>query len=252
MKKLLLIAVLAALITSPARASCGFSATFGTGSSDEIRTASTTLGTTYSMSAWFWAHGAGGLSKGIIFDLGSNSGTTFAEVQFGGTTSLLQVSSTWSTTSGVWNVTAPSLSAWHNVVVTYDGSSTSNVPNIYIDGSALSVTTSAAPSGSLTANANVIHVGSNAGSGTFDGKLAEVAFWNSTVLTANEAKALAQGTSPLRVRYSALTHYVPCYLYATGSDYDWGSTHAALTWLGTPKQQPHPAIELYPQQPTGD
>lgn len=106
----------------------------------------------------------------------------------------------WSTSDSgrsSWSIAKPSTGSWHHLLITYDGSSSSNDPIFYINGNVESSTERVAPSGTITAPSTALYVGSENGSGQFhDGRLAEFAIWN-RVLTAGEASALGKGFSPL-------------------------------------------------------
>jgi hypothetical protein len=85
----------------------------------------------------------------------------------------------WSTTSGAWHgSTALSASTWYHVAVTYNGGSTSNVPQIYINGVADTMTTTTTPAGSLKADSGDIWwLAGHAGSPT-TGEYDEVRYSN--------------------------------------------------------------------------
>ena len=91
-------------------------------------------------------------------------------------------------------------SAWTHVVVTYDSSAagSSNAPVIYVNGSAVGLTSVSDSSGSK-ATANGSWVIGNRGSDLardFKGRVAEVAFFD-RILTGGQITALAGGDSPM-------------------------------------------------------
>ena len=84
-----------------------------------------------------------------------------------------------STTTGNWGSSARSfnLGVWNHVVITYNNSSTSNDPVIYINGSAISLTESAATD-SPDDDTDIKYIGSSdTAHRTWDGYISEVAMW---------------------------------------------------------------------------
>lgn len=67
----------------------------------------------------------------------------------------MQITIGWSGTSGDWTFAPPSTGAFHEILITYDNSSTANNPVVYIDGSPVSVTRAVGPTGSYKTGANV-------------------------------------------------------------------------------------------------
>jgi len=105
----------------------------------------------------------------------------------------------WSGGDGAWSVAYPTNGIWYDYVVTYDGSSTANDPIIYRDGSSVTITERAAPSGTLPINQTTLVIGNRiADDLTWDGRLAEFAIWN-RVLTSTEANQIGVGNSPLLI-----------------------------------------------------
>lgn len=125
----------------------------------------------------------------------------------------------FSTQAGSWRFFSGDQTSWEdrwmNIVLTYDGASTSNNPTVYLDGSALSESTAdrQAPSGTLaTSGSNPYRIGNrDDDSRCWDGKLAHFAVWHDVLLTAAEAGALAAGVSPLTIRPDKLVSYIPLY-----------------------------------------
>ena len=113
----------------------------------------------------------------------------------------------WSLTNGVWYVAKPSTGAWTHIVVTYDGSSTSNDPVFYRDGTLTTPTESTAPTGTINNTSTTFNLGSVGSGDYFNGRIAEVGVWN-RVLTEGEALQLADAYSPLFIP-RGLVMYVP-------------------------------------------
>ena len=100
---------------------------------------------------------------------------------------------------GKWYVTGVTLNQWHHIVVTYDSSSVSNDPIIYIDGSSQTVTEDEAPSGSRVSDATKdLLLGSYKLTHNYDGLVNEVAIWN-TSLDSDAVTALYGSGTPLDV-----------------------------------------------------
>ncbi len=156
-------------------------------------------GTTFSMGAWINATSSG--SFGII----SKDGVYQYRLEAGNGTSTVSGivgngASSHSTSLG--NSGSLSSSTWHHLAFTLNG--TAQV--LYIDGS-----NAASNTGGITMGANSapLYVGSNAGSGYFTGRIAEVGIWNVT-LTPDEIRALASCTPPPVVHGgSSLVFYDP-------------------------------------------
>lgn len=149
-----------------------------------------------------------------------------------------QFEKAWSGDDGVWFMAAPTADEWHNIIVTYDYSSTSNAPVMYVDGVSQSVTTTTGPTGTVDTNTDAYVLGNrgNDNSRGFNGKLGEWAVWNK-ILSTDEITGLGKGMSALfypisRVDYAPMIN--PLYSYHT----------AALTNSGA-TQYSHPPI-FYP------
>lgn len=88
-------------------------------------------------------------------------------------------------------------------------------------------------------------IGSLSGGGhATNASMAEFAIWTS-VLSANEALALAKGANPLQVRPTNIQFYVPILGIGSGEP-DWGPSHVAQTVSG-PVFAVHAPVQPYPQ-----
>ncbi len=111
------------------------------------------------VSAWIYLMGWGENGFGRIFDksdaTNGDGGFGLQVAQTSGTDGQLLFEQGFSGTNGRWRTAAGSLSLfqWHHVVLSYDNSSVSNVPTIFIDGVAQTVTVSATPTGSRDSDA---------------------------------------------------------------------------------------------------
>lgn len=112
-------------------------------------------------------------------------------VNFAGNNGWIMFSAGFTTAQGIWAVQSNVLpiNGWHHVAVSYDGSSTSNNPVIYVDGVAKSVTRLQSPVGTwISTGANKLRVlGTTANS--VDGKLENWKIYN-RVLSAGEVAEL--------------------------------------------------------------
>ena len=170
----------------------GFDATDGVGSTDAIATTYTANATTQSWSIWVYRTGDSVSGNGRLWQKVSTGYRAFYE-DVGTNKYTLEIS--W-TTAGLWTIARPSASAWHHILITYDGSSTANDPIIYVDGSSVTVTRSVAPTGSLITGSGAYYIGNeNAGIRVWNGRLAEFGVW-SRILSSGEATTLNGGFTP--------------------------------------------------------
>lgn len=124
---------------------------------------------------------------------------------------------------------------WFQYAISFDASSVTNDPVIFIDGISRTVTQAGSNPASLSAGAGNWVVGNNAsGSRNIDGRIAEVAIWD-VILTPGEMAAVTRGVSPLLIRPGNLQEYLPL-IRNTAS-----RLLAAPTVTGT-AVQPHPRV----------
>jgi Concanavalin A-like lectin/glucanases superfamily len=255
MRKLLLALLATCLSCQPAFATCGargFGTTFGVGSTDEVNTGYTaTPASTMTFAAWFYRNGAGGGSLGRIFDQNGATATALVSVNdntssLAGTMAMLYGQSS---ASAKWHWTTPSSNAWHHIAVTFNAGSSGNVPIVYIDGAAVSITTDQAFTGTGSAQTTGSYYIGNRADGTrnWDGKLSDFAYWN-VILTASQVKSLAQGASPMLIRPAALKIFLPL-CGSQANEPDWAS-RLTQTITGTAGKSGNPA-QPYPLMRTG-
>ena len=137
-------------------------------------------------------------SRIISTDNALSVGWLYIGYQFS-STNVFGFSKYGATTSGFWDARTNPLTKgiWYHVVVTYDGSSNSNVPIMYINGVSVTVTTSSQPTGGGTDDSsNPLLIG-NVVSGIrgFPGRICDVRIYN-RILSANDVQTLAAGTNP--------------------------------------------------------
>jgi len=145
---------------------------------------------------------AGKLDSFNIVDTGGPVGYTNDTIQF---------FSFWSGTDGSWYGADNSVTTgvWTHAAVTYDASATTNSPVIYVNGSPISISAGATPTGTHDNDGgNNFDIGNNATPGVrpFDGELAEVGYWN-RALTAAEITLLSKGYSPLSIPNGLRLYY---------------------------------------------
>ena len=174
----------------------GFGSTVGMSSStDEIDTPfimTQQARTTFAY--WVWRNGDGGIPGGHHLIINGCCELLYIGPAIGANNFALQFN--FDTTSGQWSTADPGKTAWHHYCVTYDNTSTSNNPIVYIDGVSVSVTTVTTPSGTATGQGQLI-IGSNGPSGdVFDGAICEMGIWFGRILTLETARQLANGMSP--------------------------------------------------------
>lgn len=86
--------------------------------------------------------------------------------------------------TGVWTISGLTTATWFHLAVTFNTSSNTNDPVIYVNGASVTVTESAAPTGSWDDSGNTVRWANNAGNTRFlDGKLKEIR-WSNTIRNA--------------------------------------------------------------------
>lgn len=116
--------------------------------------------------------------------------------QTAGSTSKVSFDVMFSGTNGTWNTTAAVIStgSYTSVMVTYNGSSTANVPIIYINGSSVALTTVSSPVGTISSDVGVDLVLGNATTSSrwYSGAMDITNVWTS-LLSASDATAFYNG-----------------------------------------------------------
>ena len=140
-------------------------------------------------SFWIFPNSVGEGTWGRILD--ASTGHMVFIGQASGSACKLFFYHDWST-DGNWNTSSTdiALGAWNHIVITYNGSSDSNEPVIYVNGSSKAVTEGQSPAGSIDNDDADKIIGNKAdGSRTFDGYISECAMWK-TVLDADAVTAI--------------------------------------------------------------
>lgn len=218
----------------------GFNTVVGVGATDSIsNSTSPSITAQSSLSVWIniTAYATSTAERVCSFLAAKNP----LSIQIPVNSSNIQINRGFSTTTGAWNFSAPSLNTWHHLIVVYDASSVSNTPIVYIDGTSVTVNTTTAPVGTVITVATSFVVGAGTGGASvFNGKIAEFTVWQNTLLTQNEIKALYKGSSPLKIRKSNVVLYMPLYGTQSGEP-NYNFTGGTQTIIGT-KFQPHPPV----------
>jgi len=102
----------------------------------------------------------------------------------------------WTTSQGKWHTGDLSLDTWYHFLVTYDRGDTANNPIMYVDGVSQSITEKDTPVGTAKTGVDSVIFGENVGGGQdYDGRCAEVGFWN-RILSPSEAVLQSKMMSP--------------------------------------------------------
>jgi hypothetical protein len=146
----------------------------------------------------------------------------------------------WGSANANWDyLTDLGLTTWTHVGVTYDRGNIANDPVVYINGSAVSVSETAAPSGSVATGAATMRMAANAtGASIADIQLAEWGRWN-RILSAAEMLALGKGYEP-RVFPRGLVKHFP--LIGRQSPEPCVRTAETLSLVSAPARYDHPRI----------
>jgi len=166
------------------------------------------------VSAWIYPRTAGESNFGIIVsthESGANGGWLISMCSNDGTecpaiSNTIEIFNYFTGTDGAWYATTGvTLNAWNHVAVSYDASSTSNVPVIYINGQLMTIggPTFGTPTGSSEhSSGDVLRIGTfnTAEDFNFDGLIDDVRIYN-RALSAVEIEIIAKG----RLKYDSLT-----------------------------------------------
>lgn len=133
--------------------------------------------------AWIFPHSFGGGDFARILDKedASSTGWLFFIDDNTGAGDAVRFLRHWTSTAGDWMVTGViSAFTWVHLAVTYDDDSDSNVPTIYVNGVAQSLTTNSSPSGTRTSDASTrLMMGNRVSSGrVMDGRIADARLYN--------------------------------------------------------------------------
>lgn len=136
------------------------------------------------------------------------------------------------------------LDTWHYWAVTYDRSSGTNVPTLYVNGSAEGMTNSPDGSGTVATGDDTMKLGHNPDGGTLwltDGAIAEITGWD-VALSTGQLASLDGSINPTTVQTGDLIWYSPLYGDAASEPEEIQSL--TLTVTGATYYQ-HPPVPWY-------
>lgn len=166
----------------------------------------------------------------IIYGLTANGGTAISQIASANPTSAgvrYDFAGTFSTQAGRWRTVDQTLSVRHYLAITYDRSSTSNVPVIYIDGVSVSISEVQPPTGTTSTGEDTLKMGEDgAGTGDLDGTLQNVVIAVGTLWSAATINRAMWWGRP----HGGMLVYHPFY---TSALVDKGSAAETLTATGS-------------------
>jgi len=138
-----------------------------------------------------WFNKTADANGGMFVDLRYNSITVDSSWSiYTRVTGKIRFQYPWTTATsnvGLWDSDVVANNSLNQLIITYDDTSTSNTPIMYVNGASVTVTTVNSPSGSTpTGTNNTLRVGSAAASNGFDGNLYGFCLYN-RILSASEA-----------------------------------------------------------------
>src|SRR5262245_55057751 len=209
----------------------GFGTTLGGGTTDVVTVPAFIIPQKFSFSVLAYRFGNGGSNLGRIYqcttsDLFNNAGGN-----------VYQFSIAFSTTTAIYQIARPATFTYPQLVGTVDAV-VGTKPRIWLDGTEVTVTTSAAGAGTFTPTRAPLYIGNTAaGNRNWDGYLYEFALW-SRILSSHEIGALARYWSP-----AWFPDHLVCY-QPMNTVYPWTRTPAA-TVTGT-RREVHTRSIYYP------
>lgn len=145
--------------------------------------------TKMSYEALFLSRSAGGGTLGKLFFKGNTAGAPYVLIQQASSATTLEFFANWAGGTGDWDITIAS-NTWYHFVTTYDISSTSNNPLMYLNGVSQTITQTGVPAGAAPADTANLYIGNSAsGIRAWDGKIVYGRIWN-RILTPGEILAL--------------------------------------------------------------
>lgn len=153
------------------------------GTTSVITTPITSHYTEMSFSVWIYPTGSGEGSLGRIFDKTSGSATV-TRIFYDYANTRIEFGCARTTNQNAWITATGSiqLDNWYHIVVTYNSSSASNNPVIYINGSSVSITKTQTGSGSVITNTNYWYIGNRGDNArTFAGLIDQPAIYSSII-----------------------------------------------------------------------
>ena len=152
------------------------------------------------MMAWIKPSSDGENSEGRIFDKSNNVGADDGPVlmvadESSGACDLRFMHGHWSAI-GDWSTTSRdvTIGEWNHVAVTYNSSSDSNNPVLYVNGVSSPISETASGSGDAVDSNHTLYIGNNTGTErTFDGNICQVGMWQGA-LTQEKIQSVMEKT----------------------------------------------------------
>ncbi len=193
----------------------GFGSTFGAGSTDVITAGYKSSGSDKrSYSVWYYRHGAGGSSRGAIFDKGSGANSSEQLDYNAGTFNFNRKNASNVTTCST-NITltaAGVADTWIHTLLVHDQSSgTNTVQNMWFNGASFTSSQTIGAFVNVASDNTTAYLIGNNGAGTrnWDGLLAHFAIWDDIILDRSAAISLTNGAHPLSIASQNLVCYMP-------------------------------------------
>jgi hypothetical protein len=125
-----------------------------------------------------------------FFEIQVTPGSNYTQLLFNAAAVRIEFQPGWSTSGGTFSIPLPTFGVYHDLTITYDYTSTSSVPRMFLDNVEQTVTTVVSPSGSKNTEGNYMKIGNRvANDRTFNGDIALLRRWT-RILTPNEVKQL--------------------------------------------------------------
>lgn len=166
------------------------------------------------ISVWTYRYAAGGNNLGRIVDklqsyLGGAAGTNGFAMYYDNTNSRhIFDYSLWNNTHGEWYWPFSTANTLYHTYLTYDASSTTNDPLVWVNGSSQTITETSTPVGTLGTETRALTIGNRDDNiRNWGGAITHVAIWN-RVLSSNEGAAIRNRFDP-RFFPSGLVGYWP-------------------------------------------
>ena len=134
----------------------------------------------------------------------------------------------WST-DGNWATTSTpiTLGEWNHVAITYNGSSDSNNPVVYVNGKSVALSETQSRAGSIDSDDADKVIGNRAADDrTFDGYICNVGMWKGTVLTQAQIRQVMAATTYAAVQ--AVVQPTAYYLFSADGDDSTGNYDGTL------------------------
>lgn len=155
----------------------------------------------------FFSRGSGGGALGKIFQKGNTGNAPYVLIQQSSSATILEFLANWGSTTGNWTWTIVG-STWYHLIVTYDVSSTSNNPIVYLNAVPQTLTKTGTPTGTAPPDTANMYIGNSAANTrNFNGKILYGRGW-ARILTPGEAWSLYSNPWQIYVKPNFLPYYI--------------------------------------------